>query len=296
MELLHLKYFQTIARLESVTQAAEELHVSQPALSKILARLEAELGRRLFDRRSRKLRLNAAGQAFLSHVQHVFQELQEARQAVQSLSDMEDSSVVAASSSSRLLPNLLTSYLRQYPHGRFQLRQITELAAMQKELLMERIDFCLSFQPLRHKEFVNERLAREPILLAVAPEHPMARRESVALEELQEEKFISLTSECGLRELTTVFCEQAGFQPDICFEINSLEVIANLVEAGLGIAFVPAFWREYKQGIGPVQIPIRNPGFHRDVWISYRKNAPLSLAQQRFLAFVQRYFAGSSVK
>ena len=103
MELLHLKYFQTIARLESVTQAAEELHISQPALSKILARLEHELGRSLFDRRNRQLHLNAAGQVFLRHVQRVFRELQEAEQALGGLSEMDDSSVVAASSSSRLL-------------------------------------------------------------------------------------------------------------------------------------------------------------------------------------------------
>lgn len=293
MELLHLKYFQTIARLESVTQAAEELHISQPALSKILARLEHELGRSLFDRRNRQLHLNAAGQVFLRHVQRVFRELQEAEQALGGLSEMDDSSVVAASSSSRLLPHLLTSYLRQYPKGRFQLRQITELPVMQKELLLERIDFCLSFQALRHKEFINKKLAREDIFLAVSPEHPLAQKNSASLQELRDEKFISLTSECGLRELTTTFCEQAGFQPDIRFEINSLEVIANLVEAGLGVAFVPAFWREYKRGIGPVQIPIRNPRFYREVWISYRRNAVLSPAQQRFLSFVEGFFARS---
>lgn len=72
MELIHLKYFQTIARLESVTQAAAELHVSQPALSKILARLEQELGQSLFDRQNRCMRLNAAGKLFLQHVQRVF--------------------------------------------------------------------------------------------------------------------------------------------------------------------------------------------------------------------------------
>ena len=65
------------------------------------------------------------------------------------------------------------------------------------------------------------------------------------------------------------------------------------MEAGLGVAFVPAFWREYKRGIGPVQIPIRNPRFYREVWISYRRNAVLSPAQQRFLSFVEGFFARS---
>ena len=145
MELIHLKYFQTIARLESVTQAAAELHVSQPALSKILARLEQELGQSLFDRQNRCMRLNAAGKLFLQHVQRVFLELQEARRELAALSEHADSSVIAACSSSRLLPNLLTSYLQAYPQGSFQLKQITELEDMSKSLLMERIDFAISF-------------------------------------------------------------------------------------------------------------------------------------------------------
>lgn len=291
MELIHLKYFQTIARLESVTQAAAELHVSQPALSKILARLEQELGQSLFDRQNRCMRLNAAGKLFLQHVQRVFLELQEARRELAALSEHADSSVIAACSSSRLLPNLLTSYLQAYPQGSFQLKQITELEDMSKSLLMERIDFAISFQPLRHRDLRTQKLAIEQIFLAVAPEHPLAGSECIDLSEVRQEKFISLTSECGLREITTDFCEQAGFHPDVRFEINSLEVIGNLVNAGYGVAFVPAFWRKYERGKAPVQIPIKAPGCYREVWISYRRNEPLSAAQQKFLAFVEQYFA-----
>ncbi len=291
MEFIHLKYFQTIARLESVTQAANELHVSQPALSKILAHLEQELGQRLFDRKNRQMQLNSAGKLFLQHVQRVFQELQEARNELAALANRAETSVVAASSSSRLLPNLLTSYLQAYPQGSFQLKQITELEDMRKNLLMERIDFSFSFQPLRHRELITKKLTKEQIFLAVAPTHRFVNRVNIDLAEVRKEKFISLTSECGLRELTTAFCEQAGFHPDIRFEINSLEVIGNLVNAGYGVAFVPAFWRQYEKGKAPVQIPIRTPQCYREVWLSYRKNNPLSLTQQNFLSFVQQYFA-----
>ena len=291
MELIHLKYFQTIARLESVTQAAAELHVSQPALSKILARLERELGQSLFDRKNRCMCLNTAGKLFLQHVQRVFLELREARKELAALSDSAEASVVAASSSSRLLPNLLTSYLQADPQGSFRLKQITEIEDMRTSLLMEQIDFSISFQPLRHKDIKTQRLASEQIFLAVAPDHPLACCKRIELAAVRQEKFISLTSECGLRELTTDFCEQAGFHPDVRFEINSLEVIGNLVNAGYGVAFVPAFWRKYEKGKAPVQIPIDSPGCYRDVWISYRKNEALTAAQQKFLTFVKKYFA-----
>ena len=296
MELLHLHYFQEIARLESVTQAAAELHISQPALSKILSRLEQELGQKLFDRRNRQMHLTLAGRLFLQHVHRVFLELHDARKELDSLSGAADTAVIVAASSSRLLPNLLTTYLRAYPQGRFQLRQITELPDMEKELLEEKINFCLSFEPLRHRELATHKLAREDIFLAVAQNHPLAGREFVDFAELRQEKFISLTSECGLRELTGSCCEQAGFQPDVQFEINSLEVIANLVNAGLGIAFLPAFWREYKRGIGPVQIPLKRPSCYRTIWISQRKKAVLSNAQKKFLLFVRQYFASHAVR
>lgn len=290
MELIHLKYFQTIARLESVTRAAAELHVSQPALSKILSRLEQDLGQKLFDRQNRRMRLNVAGTLFLQHVQTVFRELQEARNELAALAEHAESSVVAASSSSRLLPNLLTSYLRDYPQGSFQLRQITDLEEMCTSLLMEKIDFALSFLPLKDRDITTQKLANEQIFLAVAPTHPLAGRKSIELAEVRQEKFISLTSECGLCEITTDFCEQAGFHPDVRFEINSLEVIGNLVNAGYGVAFVPAFWRQYEKGKAPVQIPIQTPGCYREVWISYRRNKALSVAQRKFLAFVEKYF------
>src|SRR5215813_15375912 len=96
MDLLQLHYFQTVARLEHVTRAAEELRVAQPALSKTIARLETELGVPLFDRRGRRVALNTCGRAFLRHVERLFMALEDGRQELADLASLTRGTVTVA--------------------------------------------------------------------------------------------------------------------------------------------------------------------------------------------------------
>ncbi|SEM54818.1 regulatory helix-turn-helix protein, lysR family [Paenibacillus sp. OV219] len=88
MELLQLKYFQTVARLEHMTKAAEELNIAQPSLSQTIARLEEDIGVALFDRKGRAIRLNRFGQVFLERVEHILQSIDESVREVRDMSGM----------------------------------------------------------------------------------------------------------------------------------------------------------------------------------------------------------------
>lgn len=291
MELLQLKYFQVVARLENVTHAAEELHISQPSLSKIIARLEKDLGVPLFERRNKRLHLNQFGQAFLKRVNRSFNELKEGRQELADLSGTASESLTVGATSARLLPKLLTEYLTQHPHGQFRLLQFTQQADIQKQLLNGDIDLCLSFLPITQPEIHCQVLATEEIFLAVSPKHRFANRKSIPLAVVANEPFISLTSECGLREITNNFCKQAGFTPQIVFEVNSLDVISSLVKAGLGIAFLPSFWQYQKSRDIPMQLQIESPICQRSIWLAWVKNRYLSESTRRFSEFTMQYFA-----
>lgn len=291
MDLLQLKYFQTVARLENVTQAAKELHIAQPSLSKTIARLEESVGVPLFERLGRHIRLNQFGKTFLRRVERSFTELENGQREVADLANLNRRSITVGATSSRLLPNLLKEYLTNHSDINFRLLQITRQPEIQERLMSGEIDLGISFLPIDQPEFQCESLTTEEIFLAVSPDHRLAGRNSIKLGEIANNSFISLTTEYGLREITNQFCQQAGFTPQVAFEINSLEVIATLVKAGLGIAFIPACWRKENRTNLPVQLHIESPICKRTIWLSWVKERYMSAAARDFSKFVIEYFA-----
>lgn len=287
MELLQLKYFQIVARLENMTQAAAKLHISQPSLSKIIARLENDLGVPLFDRQKKRLKLNDYGKIFLQRIDRCFYELDEGRREIVDLAQVSKHKVIVAAASSRLLPQLLTEYLSQNPHGQFHLLQITNQAEMHQALIQGKIDLCLAFTPLKDEIINCQKILTEKIFLAVSPKHPLASQKFVNLADIAAEPFISLTSECGLREITNIFCFKAGFTPNITFEVNSLEVISSLVKANLGVAFIPA---NSNLSNPPVLLPIKKPVCKRHIYLCWRKDRYMTSAISHFRDFVLNYF------
>src|SRR5919201_3737393 len=147
MDLLQLHYFRTVARLEHVTRAAEELGVAQPALSKTIARLEAELGLPLFDRHGRRVALNTCGLAFLRHVERVFMAIEDGRQELADLAGRARGTVTVAATTLRLLPDLLGAFRDRHPGVNFRLSQAST-AEMQAGLIRGEIDRCLTSAPI----------------------------------------------------------------------------------------------------------------------------------------------------
>ncbi|MGN1231565.1 MAG: LysR family transcriptional regulator substrate-binding protein, partial [Anaerotignum sp.] len=240
-----------------------------------------------FDRKSRRLYLNQQGQKFLCHVRQALAELEAGKEELRTVSKLLPLLRLGASSS-RLFPKIVTDYLLGHRGEKFQLQQLFSLTEMQQKLLMQELEFCLSFEPLTSPSIISQHLTTEEIMLAVSPSHPLAQKSTASLQELKEETFISLTSECGLWETTTHYCRQYDFTPLIGFEINSLEVIANLVQANLGVAFVPTFWQSYeKRSI--TCLPL-TPRCQRHIWLSYAAARKEAIEQQPFYSFLRNYF------
>jgi DNA-binding transcriptional LysR family regulator len=291
MELLQLKYFQVVARLENVTRAAEELHIAQPSLSKIIYRLEEDLGVPLFDRVGKRLQLNQFGQTFLRRVERSLNELNDGQRELAELAKLASESLTVGATSARLLPNLLKEYLTHHQHRNFRLYQITNQQEIQERLMSGEIDICLSFLHINLPEIHCEPLTTEEIFLAVPPGHRLADRQSIQLSEVADELFISLTTECGLRTITNDFCLQAGFSPSIAFEVNSLEVVAKLVKFGLGVAFLPAYLQHTSISDFPIQLHIEDSACQRTLWLAWLKNRYRSVVVRKFSEFVIEYFS-----
>jgi DNA-binding transcriptional LysR family regulator len=289
MELQQLKYFQTVARLEHMTRAAEELHITQPSLSITIGRLEDALGVPLFDRYGRQIKLNEYGKIFLKRIERAFSELEEGKREVTDLAGLDYGTVSVASTNQVLLPELLQSFLSMYPQMKFRLFQ-DSILTMQQQLQNGAVDFCISSPLVQGQGISGVPLLEEEIVLAVPMGHRLAGQSSISLNEVVHESFISLKAGYGIRDMTDEFCRQAGFSPNITFEVNEPSLVGNLVKSGLGIAFIPMnAWKESISS-STVRLHIKDPACQRIIGLSWLEERYLSAAAHRFRQFVIDYF------
>jgi DNA-binding transcriptional LysR family regulator len=290
MDLLQLRYFRTVARLEHMTQAAQELYISQSSLSKTITHLEQELGISLFDRQGRQIRLNQYGRAFLRRVEQAFSALEDGERELADLEGGEHGRVVLASMNVYLFPGLLQAFLERHPGISIRLASNPRQETL-AQLERGEVDLFISSPPVEGTGIEHMSLMREEILLAVPPGHWLAQRERVRLSEAALEPFLALKPGYGLRKLTENFCRQAGFTPNVVFEGDEPVGLLQLIKAGLGIGCLPALvWRSVPE-IAVPRIPIAEPRCDREVALLWSEKRYLSVAARKLRDFIIAYFA-----
>jgi DNA-binding transcriptional LysR family regulator len=293
MDLQQLKYFQTIARLENMSRAAEELYVAQPSLSRAIARLEEELGAPLFDRLGRQIHLNQLGRVFLHRVEQAFAELEAGKREVADMAGLEQGLVglaVLYTVGAQLLPEILGAFRKDHPSIRFHLFQ-NGAHAMINQLRKGEIDLCISSPKPEQSDIGWAPLRTEEIFLAVSPHHRLAGRDSIYLSEVAHDPFISLKREYGLREMTDHFCQQAGFEPRITFEGDEIVMVRGLVAAELGVAFIPALALRNASEPTVSCLHISDFPCQRTIGLAWLQERYLTASVQLFRQFVIEYFA-----
>ncbi|MEW4132187.1 LysR family transcriptional regulator [Bacillus thuringiensis] len=290
MELLQLKYFQKVAKLQHMTKAAKELHIAQSSLSRTICRLEEDLGAPLFERKGRQIQLNTFGQYFLKRVERVFIELEERKKEGTDLQGIENKKIVVGATLTRLLPDLFKEFLTIYPDIKFQLLQFYTIE-IQEKIQQVDIDFYISSPPIQQPEVITIPVMTEEVFLAVSPNHYLSNGNSVQLSDLAEEPFISLTMDYSFQENIHNLCKMSGFEPKIMFESNDLEVIGKLVTEGFGVAFMPAYWWKENRIDLPVKIRIDSPYCQRVIGLSWKEESYLSNVACDFREFVIKYFS-----
>lgn len=284
MELLQLRYFSMVARTQHITEAAERLGITQPALSRAMARLERDLGVALFDHRGRSVRLNRFGRAYVEHVDRALGALEEGERALTDLSDRESGVIAfgfAHALGTRVVPDLIASFRANHPRARFQLMQNASHIIL-AELEAGEVDLALvSPLPPASERIEATELASEELFLVVPHDHRLAKRKSVRLEELRDDTFVCLRQGYTLRTLTDEFCRQAGFAPKIAFEGEEIATLRGLVAVGLGVAIIPA-----SNESGPPELRITEPLCRRTIGLLWEPGRYQSELTQRFRAHV----------
>lgn len=281
MDLSQLRYFQAVARREHVSQAAGELHVAQPSLSRAVGRLEAEVGVPLFDRRGRRLRLNRFGAAFLAHVDRALGELDDGRRELADAAGLEHGSVAVAVETLRTVTDVVAAFLADHPGVSIRLFQ-SPAPTMLAQLHAGEVDLCLASQPLEGSTLDTIELASEEVLLAVPPPHPLARRKRVRIGTLAGEPFVTTRPGHWQRALTDQLFAHAGLAASIVCEGDEPAAIRGLISAGLGVGLLPAISRRAATDPPVAWLHLDAPGAHRTLRLVWRRDIYLSAAAQSF--------------
>ncbi|AFH63079.1 LysR family transcriptional regulator [Paenibacillus caseinilyticus] len=287
MELLQLQYFLAVARLEHMTEAARSLHVTQSSLSKTIQRLEEDLGVPLFDRTGRKLRLNAFGSRFLHRAERALFELEQGRQELRDLSSPEQGAIKLAVTNASTLPQILRAFRKKHPHTPFHVQMLT---TQEMVTLLHRgeVDYCLASPPMQGEDIECQIVHIDPILAAVPKGHWLAGRSSVTLAELKDEWFVGVKRGYFTRDLVDSVCQSAGFALNYVYEGNEPARLSALVEAGIGIGFIPSTAMNSREQIHYLQI--EDHELVREIALLWHGSRYISRAALEFREVVVDYF------
>jgi len=285
LELLQLQYFRTVAKMEHMSKAAQDLRIAQPALSKTIARLEKHLGTPLFDREGRQIRLNTFGRAFLTKVEAALTLLEEGQREVADLAGLEHGSIHLATSSLDRLSDPLNAFIALHPNVNFRITQAS-MGEMAHLIETGKVDICFTPLPMEEPEFSSISVLQEEVYLAVPPGHRLSHARSVRLSEVANEPFIGYKEGFHFQIMNERFLRSAGITPNIICRVDDAPSIGKLVSSGLGIAFVSNCG-----GGSPFHmLTIEGTDCRRHFKIVWHNKRYLSKAARSFIDYVRAYF------
>ncbi|MFZ4453291.1 LysR family transcriptional regulator [Salibacterium aidingense] len=280
MDLLQLKYFQKVAEVKHMTKASQELHITQPALSQTISKLEKDVGVPLFNREGRQIHLNYYGEAFLAKVNIALNALEEGKREVMDLAGLQQGRISLDTTFLPHFPDMINQFTEKYPNVHFDISQASSQKIKDELLVNGEIDFCISCHPFDDKGFHNIPIQREDIVLVVPKTHRFANVTILELSEAATEPFISFKRKQQFRETVEDLCLKAGFEPNIICETDDYQIINHLVASKLGITMLPESLVEKSDLTTAVHI--KNPISERIYYLSWKDDRYLSLAAQRF--------------
>jgi DNA-binding transcriptional LysR family regulator len=289
MEWQQLEYFQTLARVQNFTRAADELALTQSALSRSIAKLEEELGVPLFERKIRGVVLNRYGEILLPYVNRAMQEISLAKQEIKDLDDPYHGSISLAfihTLGTSFVPDLIGDFREKFPGIQFQLTQDSTRKIMN---LLEageiELGFCTPNEQMKNKNIEVVPAMEEELFLIVPKNHRLADRKEVELREVADEPFVSYKRESGIRDVIENLCQQAGFKPLVTFEGVGDATIAGFVAVNFGVALIP-----YIPGLDMDKISlltVSKPVCKRTIQMVWRSDRYMSPALMQFKRYIE---------
>jgi DNA-binding transcriptional LysR family regulator len=238
--LVHIEGFLEVARLGSVSRAAEALFVTQPTLTARLHALEREIGDRLFVRTRHGMRLSDAGRAFQPFAERAVRALRDGRRAIEEVESASAGQLLLAAApavSTYILPGVLDRFVKTHPRVEVAVRTGHSEDVLQ-QVLRDEVQLGLG-RALRHPDVELQPFYEEELVLVVAPGHAFARAGRAAMANLGAEQLIMFDRTSSYYEITQAAFLAAGVTLRGLMELDNIEAAKKMVERGLGVALLP---------------------------------------------------------
>jgi DNA-binding transcriptional LysR family regulator len=238
-----LQVFYTVARLLSFTKAAETLHMTQPAVTFQVRQLEDYFNTRLFDRTHNRVTLTEIGRKTYEYAERIFELYTEMEDAVKEMTgDVSGALTIGASTTiaEYMLPGLLRSYRDKHPSVNLRLK-VSNSEGIISMVENSMIDLGIVESPVTNKNLLVEVCRVDQLVAVIPPNHPIAQRDTITMEELIQYPFICREEGSGTREVIIEYMTKMGLDRNglnVCLELGSPESIKGAVEAGLGISIL----------------------------------------------------------
>jgi len=286
INLNQLRAFYEAAKCQNISFAAKSLFVSQPAVTAQVKLFEDHCGLKLFKKKGRNLYLTDEGKTLYQYARKIFKYEKEIEDALEQMKELKQGTLRLGSARTYaryFMPFLLTGFRDEYPHIKIHLDEgssqdmIHSLVELKNEVVIiakagENPD--ISFIPF----------SKEELVLILSPDHALAQKKAIDLEQLSEEPIIMKDSGSGTRRLVDELFSQVNCKPNVLMETSDAEIIKLLVQHGEGLSFLVREAVAVELQAGKLAaVPINGQNIFLDVSIAYLRNQPLSPSARAFL-------------
>lgn len=241
MDLHQLKVFQAVAEYGSFTVASRKIYLSQSTVSQHIKQLETELECELFSRVGKRIYITEAGKVLYSYCEKISNDLRNAQTAIHELNGMKRGVLRFGSGATTLiyqLPPVLKSFKSKHPQ--IELVVMTDTTEVLIDAIKaQHLDLALVMLPVSDTDLVVTPICEEEIMIAVHKEHPLARKQSLSIQDAASLSFILYEKKTIMRRLIDKFFNEIQIEPKITMVMENIEAIKSLVGAGLGASILP---------------------------------------------------------
>ncbi|WP_323019424.1 LysR family transcriptional regulator [Pararhodobacter sp.] len=284
IDLDDLRAFVATAEMRNFGAAADSIHLSQPALTRRIQKLESVLGVTLLDRTTRRVELTAVGRDFLGRARRLLDDFETSLLSVKEIAERRSGLVSIAcipTAAYYFLPDVVRAFNTAYPAIRIRIVDSGANEVLQSVLNRE-VDFGITLLGADDPDVLFAPLVEEPFMLACRKDHELAQRSEISWADLAEHRFITVGRSSGNRLIVDLGLGRAGIRSKWFYEVQHLSTSLGLVEAGLGIAALPRM--SLPSGDHPTiaSRPLIDPVVTRTVGLVRRLGVTLSPSAERF--------------